>query len=188
MWPIEEYGKGKGQPYGVKDPVTGEAYYGRGFVQLTWKDNYAKMTPIVDPLFPATPVDLVKTASQALVPDLAAAIMFEGMERGIFRKDSNGPQTLSRYFDVDTDDPYGAREIINGDKKTVPSWSGGVSIGKLIAGYHGEFLTALKASLRMEPVQPAPPIEPELKQVLVAITKPAGVEVTVTVNGDEYES
>jgi hypothetical protein len=31
MLPIEEYGKGEGQPYGKEDPETGQAYYGRGF-------------------------------------------------------------------------------------------------------------------------------------------------------------
>ena len=152
MWPIEEYGKGKGQPYGVPDPVTGEAYYGRGFVQLTWKDNYGKMTRIVDPMFPATAIDMVKHASQALIPEVAAAIMFEGMERGSFRSG----QTLAKYFDSDTDDPWTAREIINGDKKTVPSWSGGVNIGNLIKGYHEDFLKALKAS-QTAVVPPEPP-------------------------------
>jgi hypothetical protein len=165
MQPIEEYGKGKGQPYGVPDRETGETYYGRGFVQLTWKENYAKMTPIVDPMFPSNPVDLVKTASQALIPQIAASIMFIGMERGMFRKDSQGPQTYARYFDADTDDPYGAREIINGDKTKVPSWSNGVSIGKLIAGYHNKFLSALKAS------KPEVPVEPTLPEQEVAIVR-----------------
>lgn len=32
--PIEEYGKGAGEPYGA----TG--FYGRGYIQLTWEDNY----------------------------------------------------------------------------------------------------------------------------------------------------
>jgi hypothetical protein len=41
-WPIEEYGKGSGMEYGSKDPETGQTYYGRGFVQTTWRDNYAK--------------------------------------------------------------------------------------------------------------------------------------------------
>jgi hypothetical protein len=35
MQPIEEYGKGRGMPYGKPDPTTGQVYYGRGFVQLT---------------------------------------------------------------------------------------------------------------------------------------------------------
>src|SRR4051812_25042430 len=43
MQPIEEYGKGSGKKYGVPDPETGEVYYGRGYVQLTWRENYQKM-------------------------------------------------------------------------------------------------------------------------------------------------
>ena len=184
MWPIEEYGKGKGQPYGVPDPVTGEAYYGRGLVQLTWKDNYAKMTSIVDPMFPATPIDLVRNASQALEPFIAAAIMFEGMERGTFRSG----QTLTRYFDSDTNDAWGAREIINGDKKTVPAWSNGVNIGNLIKGYHEKFLEALELAWR-EPAVPVPvpkPPEPVEGLVIVNVQAPPGVEMRVHVNGVEY--
>ena len=182
MQPIEEYGKGKGMSYGVPDPVTGETYYGRGFVQLTWKDNYQKMTPIIDPLFPSTPVDLAKTAHQALIPDLAAAIMFQGMERGMFRKDSKGVQNYSRYFDENTDDAYGAREIINGDKTKVPSWSNGVSIGKLIKGYHDEFLDALKSSRIAEVID-----EPEIPEVPEIPAIPAGQEVLMTINGITYK-
>src|SRR3974390_3095722 len=36
MWPISEYGKGKGYEYGKPNPETGKTYYGRGYVQLTW--------------------------------------------------------------------------------------------------------------------------------------------------------
>jgi hypothetical protein len=42
MWPIAEYGRGEDQPYGKPDPVTGECYYGRGLIQITWSDNYQK--------------------------------------------------------------------------------------------------------------------------------------------------
>jgi hypothetical protein len=42
MEPIEEYGKGAGHSYGEPDPETGQVYDGRGYVQLTWKDNYQK--------------------------------------------------------------------------------------------------------------------------------------------------
>ena len=48
--PIEEYGKGKGRPYGKKLKRSGVAYinpnkiyYGRGYVQLTWFENYELM-------------------------------------------------------------------------------------------------------------------------------------------------
>ena len=40
MQPIAEYGKGKGKAYCKPDPVTKQTYSGRGYVQLTWKDNY----------------------------------------------------------------------------------------------------------------------------------------------------
>lgn len=32
MWPIEEYGHGKGYSYGKEDPETKQTYYGRGFL------------------------------------------------------------------------------------------------------------------------------------------------------------
>jgi len=42
---------------------------------------------------------------------------------------------LGMYFNVDTDDPIGAREIINGNDQDA-----------LIASYHAEFLIALERS------------------------------------------
>ena len=52
IWhPIEEFGKGKGRPYGVPVTVTDDrsgkqytnTYYGRGYVQLTWQKNYQRL-------------------------------------------------------------------------------------------------------------------------------------------------
>lgn len=179
MWPIEEYGRGKGHAYGIPDPITGETYYGRGFVQLTWKNNYAKMTSILRPLFPSRVIDLVADPSQALDPDLAAAIMFEGMSRGSFRP----PHAFARYFSVIADDAYNARDIINGDKTKVPSWSGGMSIGNLIKSYHNGFMDALLISKddTQPPIQP-PPVE--VSPVKIDITTPPGVLVTVAINGE----
>jgi putative chitinase len=145
MWPIEEYGKGAGQEYGEIDPETGQAYYGRGFVQLTWRENYKKATV---ELGLKEGADLEWHPEMALDPQIAADIMFIGMREGWFRQSSDGrPQTLVRYFNQEVDDPYNAREIINGDKKKVPSWSDGVSVGNLIAGYHDGFFDALQASV-----------------------------------------
>lgn len=45
--PIAEYGKGEGKPYGNPDPLTGKIYYGRGYVQLTWKENYERFSRIL---------------------------------------------------------------------------------------------------------------------------------------------
>ena len=145
MWPIEEYGQGEGMAYGEPDPDTGQTYYGRGLVQLTWKDNYERATTELQ-LSGAN--DLVWHPEQALDPIIASAIMYRGMTAGWFRThDDGGPETLERYFNSETDDAYQAREIINGDKSKVPSWSGGVSMGNLIKGYHEKFLTALEASV-----------------------------------------
>jgi hypothetical protein len=173
MLPIEEYGKGGGMAYGKKDSQTGQTYYGRGFVQLTWRDNYAKATRELEL---EGEDDLEWHADRALDPAIAADIMFLGMAEGWFRGDSKGRQTLLRYFDIDTDDPYGAREIINGDKHIVPSWSNGVSIGKLIAGYHGHFLNALVAA-------DVPVVEAEPAVVAIDIVTTGEAKVVITVNG-----
>lgn len=125
MQPIREYGRGKGRKYGVADAVTGKVYYERGYVQLTWKTNYAAMAKI-------TGVDLVNKPDLALDPDTAATIMFEGMYRGTFTG-----KKLANYFSAKVDDPVGARKIINGTDRAA-----------LIAGYHAQFLADLRAATR----------------------------------------
>jgi hypothetical protein len=77
MQPIEEYGRGHGRPYGVKD-ATGQAPYGRGYVQLTWGANYKKAAAELGVPKLATDYDL------ALDPEIAARILVEGMEGGWF--------------------------------------------------------------------------------------------------------
>lgn len=144
MWPIEEYGKGKGMKYGAPDPETGQTYYGRGFVQLTWRDNYKRAT---NELKLSGHEDLEKYAEKALDLMIAGDVMFYGMIEGWFRTKDGQPETLPRYFSSSVDDPYNARGIINGDKSTIPKWSGGLSIGKLIEGYHAAFLYALQSSV-----------------------------------------
>jgi hypothetical protein len=176
-WPVEEYGKGSGQPYGQKDPETGQTYYGRGYVQLTWRDNYHNAAWLLDLV--NTPDDLEWHAERALDPFLAGHVMFRGMIEGWFRSDSYGKQTLGRYFNVNTDDAYGAREIINGDKKTVPGWSNGVSIGNLIAGYHRNFLAALEAAWIKQPVPPAP----EVPSIVADLAVTGEVNFQLLING-----
>jgi len=168
MLPIEEYGKDQGHEYGKTDPETGQTYYGRGFVQLTWRENYAYATQRLEL---QGSDDLELHADRALDPKIAAAVMFVGMIEGWFRS----PNRLPLYFSETADDAYGAREIINGDKHIIPSWSNGVSIGKLIAGYHGHFLQALQVSS-----QPKKTIAEIFK---IELTIPEGIEVAVVING-----
>jgi len=175
MWPIEEYGKGQGYSYGEMDPETGQTYYGRGYVQLTWRDNYADMTQRLG--LEGTSQDMEWDAGQALDKDLAARVMGLGMSQGTFRP----PHKLMDYFNEVADDPYDARDIINGDKSTVPSWANGVSIGNLIKAYYMDFTAALNVS---ETQMPAPSLDGRVV-ISMNVRAPLGINVRVLVNGAE---
>lgn len=116
MQPIREFGRGKGKQYGT-------IYYGRGFVQLTWEDNYRKMSAIVA-------VDLVARPDRALEMPIAAAIMFDGMIRGLFTG-----KKLADYINSGFCDYQQARRIINGTDRAMT-----------IVGYALQFERALKAA------------------------------------------
>jgi hypothetical protein len=171
MLPIEEYGKGEGQTYGALDPTTKQTYYGRGFVQLTWRENYAKADSI---LRLTGDRSCEWHAENALLFDIAAEVLFQGMADGWFRSSDGTPNGLNKYFNDTRDDPFEAREILNGDKNKVPSWSAGATIGMLIADYHQAFLRAFTAAAKDEP-------EPGERVVTVSVVAPPGVRVEVRV-------
>ncbi len=120
MQPIEEYGKGKGKEYGKPHPITGKVYYGRGFVQLTWYDNYLRAGILVR-------ADLENNPELALQLDYAVKILIEGMTVGLFTG-----KKLRSYFNDVVEDPINARRIINGKDKA-----------ELIASYYHIFLDAI---------------------------------------------
>lgn len=136
MQPIEEYGKGKGRPYGQKlrhdrKPYTfpDKLYYGRGDVQLTWYENYEIMGKLLG-------IPLLEQPELALRPDISAKIMIEGMTKGKSNRGDFTGVSLEAYFSSTKDDPVNARRIINGMDKA-----------NLIAGYYYKFLSAItKAS------------------------------------------
>jgi hypothetical protein len=152
MWPISEYNKGAGQPYGETDPETGQAYYGRGLIQCTWRENYARADKELGLLGDES---CEWFADNMLKPDIAASCLFEGMIEGWYRSSGGTPNNLEKYFSDTVNDTFNAREIINGDKNVVPSWSPGISIGNLIVGYHNNFLSALEESY-VEEIVPEP--------------------------------
>lgn len=100
--PIAEYGKGSGRKYGIPDKVTGKIYYGRGYVQLTWKENYAAMGRVFE-------MDFVNNPDLVMEPDIAYKIMSYGMRKGSF----TGVR-LSMYICGEKCDYKAARRIING--------------------------------------------------------------------------
>jgi len=119
MEPITEYGSQsylQGKPY--------YPYIGRGFVQLTWEENYARAGNAVEE-------DLVNFPDMALQPDIASIIMFNGMRDGWFTS-----KKLSHYFSATMNDAYNARRIING-----------VDRAEEIKGYHEKFLRAITEAI-----------------------------------------
>lgn len=134
MQPIEEYGKGKGRPYGQKIMYNGKPYtypdkiyYGRGDVQLTWYENYQLMGKLLG-------IPLLEQPELALTPEISARIMIEGMTKGKSNRGDFTGVSLETYFNSVKNDPINARRIINGRDKA-----------ELIATYYYKFLEALKA-------------------------------------------
>jgi hypothetical protein len=106
--------------HGNTEPGDGPRYCGRGFVQLTWKDNYHKLGEVVG-------IDLVAAPDRALELPVATRILFHGMIAGSFTG-----KRLGDYFDGPVADWVDARRIINGLDKA-----------DLIAGYAKAYLGAL---------------------------------------------
>lgn len=123
--PIEEYGKGKGRKYGTlytnskgqKYGIAGSGgstylysdyphlYYGRGFVQLTWFDNYKFAGEQLG-------IDLINNPDLALQPKYAAEILVRGFVEGWFTS-----KKISDYINDNKKDYVGARRCINGNDK-----------------------------------------------------------------------
>ncbi len=107
--PVREGGLGRGHKYGIPDPVTGQTYYGRGFVQITWKENYQKFAKLLN-------IDLVNKPDLALDLDVSVQILLIGMTRGLFRSRPKGGAAykLADYFNSTAEDWINARNIVNG--------------------------------------------------------------------------
>jgi putative chitinase len=130
--PIEEFGKGKTRLYGKKIKHSGvvyatpdKVYYGRGFVQLTWYENYQLLGRLLK-------VDLLNKPELALDLDISTKILFEGMTKGSSSVGDFTGKCLEMYFNSKKEDPINARRIINGTDKA-----------ELISIYYMSFKQAL---------------------------------------------
>jgi|SRR6185312_1524141 len=138
MWPINEYGgdayytrlydvtglyPARARSMGNVNPGDGIKYHGRGYVQLTWANNYRALGT-------ALKLDLLNKPELALEPVNAARILFRGMIDGTFTT-----RKLADYFTASLDEPEAARQIINGDDHAED-----------IAVYHDNFLNALEGN------------------------------------------
>ncbi len=87
-------------------------YYGRGYVQLTWKYNYEKYGTTLHQ-------DFVSNPNLVMQPDVSLFIIVDGMKNGVFTG-----KKLSDYISGSHIDFVNARRIINGTDRA-----------DLIAGY-----------------------------------------------------
>ena len=77
-------------------------YYGRGFVQLTWKTNYEKYSRILG-------VDMVADPDIALRPNVALFVLVHGFKTGTFTG-----RKITDFIDHGKTDFINARRCING--------------------------------------------------------------------------
>jgi putative chitinase len=119
----------------IQDRYWNTGYYGRGYVQITWKKNY-EIFGIAD------------TPEKALDPDTAYEIAAKGMIDGLFTG-----KKISEFCVVGKKDYVNARTVINGHDRAT-----------MIAGYAVNFEIALSASLEIQ-ATPNPIIEPDKQTV-----------------------
>jgi putative chitinase len=105
---FEKYETGTllGRRLGNTQPGDGWRFRGRGYVQITGRANYARMTK---ELGLGADADLEKDPDQALRPAIAYQIMSVGMRNGLFTG-----KKLSDYISPPICDYKNARRIING--------------------------------------------------------------------------
>jgi putative chitinase len=163
MQPINEYGSTAyfnrrygpgtrvGKVLGNNSPGDGARFHGRGYVQITGRDNYKKAGTKLGH-------DLVANPDAALIPEIAWKIAYRGMTEGWFTG-----KKLSDYID-DKDEPdsedlreyVNARRVVNGTDRAqeIARLSLQFERALFVAGY--------------DPLYKAPPVEP-VKDTVQAI-------------------
>lgn len=128
MQPIAEFGRGRNRKYGQRVKYNGQPYtdtpnlfYGRGFTQNTWYDNYKLLSALFN-------VDLISNPDLLITDiNLSAKVSVYAMKKGVYTG-----KKLSDYINAAEVDFFQARRIINILDKAA-----------LIAHYAEQFRTAL---------------------------------------------
>lgn len=135
-------------------------FYGRGYVQITWKRNYEKF-------------GIAENPDKALEPDTAYEVLSRGMREGLFTG-----HKLERYINGQTD-YVNARRVVNGTDKA-----------ELIAKNAIKFETILDqaANAPVETVQsgetaqnPEPPGAPQAPKPEVTPVAPPGTSIVTKI-------
>lgn len=80
-------------------------YYGRGYVQLTWENNYKTYSSLLNK-------DLVNNPDLALEPDIALFVLVHGFKTGTFTG-----RKITEFINVNNTNFVEARRCINGTDK-----------------------------------------------------------------------
>ena len=118
---------------GTKYSDVSHIFYGRGPVQLTWYENYEKMSKYAG-------VDLVKNPEAMLNLQVSVKVSIAGLIYGEYTG-----RSLSRYFSENINDPYFARRIVNGMKIDNKNPKNKIDVpAKNIEKYYYKFLSAIQ--------------------------------------------
>lgn len=102
------------RPYWKTDPETKQSYFGRGWLQLTWKDKYQRAKREIK-------VDVVNNPDLALQPSVAFEILLLGLTQGwieTYRSSPNGnggniPISVNDFLYLNLPDYASARAAVN---------------------------------------------------------------------------
>lgn len=104
----------------------GYKYRGRGYVQITWKNNYKTLGDLIG-------TNLVNEPDKAVEPEIAYKIMSLGMRDGLF---TDKTHKIGDYVGAEKSDYFNARQVINGHDEA-----------DTIKGYAEKFEKILRASV-----------------------------------------
>jgi predicted chitinase len=96
-------------------------YYGRGYVQLTWENNYSKYSQILG-------IDLVNNPDKAMDSDVALFVLTHGFKTGAFTG-----RKIGEFININQTDFVSARRCINGSDRAHSNSRWGSSAGDLEA-------------------------------------------------------
>lgn len=112
-------------------------WYGRGFVQITWKNNYVKAGEKLG-------LDLITDPDVVMQEDIAIKILVQGMKGGWFTG-----KRLYTFVNENSKDYKGARRVVNGTDKDelIAGYARRYEESLLKTNYYGGFLGWIKMIL-----------------------------------------
>lgn len=127
--------KYEANPSNFKVSGAGKRYMGRGYVQLTFLENYRKFSKHLG-------IDLEADPEKAADPEIASRVLVLGMDRVGYRS----PKLVLKKFGTDGNfDFVGARQIINADMNRHSKYYG-TTLGKAIGAQGEKFRDAFDAA------------------------------------------